>query len=77
MAAKRRWPDPVAAARQLLTSTADASPATTPDPWTLLGRYRRALAELVAVQDLEPMRPGTAAEAAMAEVIRGGSRCLR
>jgi hypothetical protein len=47
---------PVAAARQLLESSVDVNPATTAELWDLLARYRRALADLVAVQDLSARR---------------------
>jgi hypothetical protein len=50
----------VATARQLLESTVDANPATMEQMWDLLGRYRRVLAELLAVQDPGPARPAPA-----------------
>ena len=72
MAEKGRWPDPVAGARQLLISTADANPASADDLWRLLARYRRGLADLVAAHDADPWRPSTAAEAAMSDALRRG-----
>jgi hypothetical protein len=46
----------VARARQLLESSVDANPVTTAELWDLLGRYRRALADLLAAPGLNARR---------------------
>jgi len=50
-------PNAAAGARRLLESSADANPVTTEELWELLGRYRRALVDLLAVQDLDAWQP--------------------
>jgi DNA processing protein len=45
------------AARELLESSVDANVATAEELWEVLGRYRRALADLLAAQDAQPQRP--------------------
>jgi hypothetical protein len=52
-----RQPNVVARARQLLESSVDANPVTTAELWDLLGRYRRALADLLTAQALNARQP--------------------
>jgi hypothetical protein len=52
-----RQSNAAAGARQLLESSVDAHPVTTAELWDLLGRYRRALADLLAAQALNARRP--------------------
>jgi DNA processing protein len=52
------------AARRLLELSVDANLVTATELWELLGRYRRALADLLAVQDAAPQRPSELLEQA-------------
>jgi DNA processing protein len=62
------------AARKLLESSADANPVTAAELWELLGRYRRALADLLAAQDADPKRSSELPEqAALVALLQAGA----